>query len=79
MQNGLAMTVEARPAPIEIDIAQTAVIVVDMQNGFGAKGGMFDRAGYQRRNTVSSYASQVTAARRLWDLAFSITPVNRSA
>lgn len=36
---------EARPGPIVIDTARTAVIVVDMQNDFGAKGGMFDLAG----------------------------------
>ena len=35
----------AKPEPIEIDTAKTAVIVVDMQNDFGSKGGMFDRAG----------------------------------
>jgi ureidoacrylate peracid hydrolase len=37
--------VEARPEPITIEPAETAVIVVDMQNDFGAAGGMFDRAG----------------------------------
>ena len=36
---------EARPAPLEFDPATTAVIVVDMQNDFGAQGGMFERAG----------------------------------
>src|SRR5437762_3342040 len=36
---------EAKPAPFVIDTAKTAVMVVDMQNDFGAKGGMFDRAG----------------------------------
>src|ERR1700737_307302 len=36
---------KARPAPIGIDPQHTAVIVVDMQNAFGAKGGMLDRAG----------------------------------
>ena len=36
---------DARPEPIAIDTASTAVIVVDMQNDFGAKGGLFDRAG----------------------------------
>jgi len=36
---------DAKPEPIAIDTARTAVIVVDMQNDFGAKGGMFDRAG----------------------------------
>jgi ureidoacrylate peracid hydrolase len=37
--------IAARPAPITIETAQTAVIVVDMQNDFGSPGGMFDRAG----------------------------------
>ena len=36
---------DARPEPIAIDTARTAVIIVDMQNDFGAKGGLFDRAG----------------------------------
>ena len=35
----------ARPDTISLDAASTAVIVVDMQNDFGAKGGMFDKAG----------------------------------
>src|SRR5205814_294425 len=37
--------IDAKPKPIEIDTAKSAVIVVDMQNDFGAQGGMFDRAG----------------------------------
>lgn len=57
MTNSLASVVEpntaksrtvmldAKPGPIAIDTASTAVIVVDMQNDFGAKDGMFDRAG----------------------------------
>lgn len=45
--DGESTTIEisAKPVPIEIDAAKTAVIVVDMQNDFGSKGGMFDRAG----------------------------------
>ena len=39
------ITVNAKPEPIAIDTATTAVIVIDMQNDFGAKGGLFDRAG----------------------------------
>src|SRR5258706_8095991 len=35
----------AKPDSITIDASSTAVIVVDMENDFGAKGGMFDRAG----------------------------------
>jgi len=37
--------VEAQPEAVEIDVRRTAVIVVDMQNDFGADGGMFARAG----------------------------------
>jgi len=43
--NGRVVTIEAQPEPIAIDTARTAVIVVDMQNDFAAKGGMVDRAG----------------------------------
>ena len=39
------LTIDAKPDPIAIDAAKTAVIVVDMQNDFGAEGGMFQRAG----------------------------------
>lgn len=39
------VALDARPEPIEIDLATTAIVVVDMQNDFGAPGGMFDRAG----------------------------------
>jgi len=42
---GRVVTIEAKPGPIPIDTAKTAIIVVDMENDFGAKGGMFDRAG----------------------------------
>jgi len=35
----------AQPHPVALDIAKTAVLVVDMQNDFGAKGGLFDHAG----------------------------------
>jgi ureidoacrylate peracid hydrolase len=45
MVTGRTVSVEATPAPVTIDLAKTAVLVVDMQNDFGSKGGMFDRAG----------------------------------
>jgi ureidoacrylate peracid hydrolase len=35
----------ARPDSISFDASSSAVIVVDMQNDFGSKGGMFDKAG----------------------------------
>jgi ureidoacrylate peracid hydrolase len=37
--------IDAKPSTITIDLASTAVIVVDMQNDFGSKGGMLDRNG----------------------------------
>ena len=39
------VTIDAKPEPITIERHRTAALVVDMQNDFGAKGGMFDRAG----------------------------------
>jgi ureidoacrylate peracid hydrolase len=41
----LTITIRAKPAAIDIDTAKTAVIVVDMQNDFASKGGLFDHAG----------------------------------
>ncbi len=39
------VTLAARPEPVELDLKRTAIIVVDMQNSFAKKGGMFDLAG----------------------------------
>jgi ureidoacrylate peracid hydrolase len=39
------VTVDARPDSLTVEPSRTAVVVVDMQNDFGADGGMFDRAG----------------------------------
>jgi ureidoacrylate peracid hydrolase len=39
------VSIQANPEPITIDTATTAVIVVDMQNDFCTKGGMFDQLG----------------------------------
>jgi len=40
---------QAEPEPIEIDLQQTATIVVDMQNAFCSQGGMFDLIGIDIR------------------------------
>ncbi|PYU19760.1 MAG: cysteine hydrolase [Acidobacteria bacterium] len=40
------VTLNAKPEPIAIDTEKAAVIVIDMQNDFGVKGGLFDRAGF---------------------------------
>ncbi len=37
--------IDARPHPVQLDPTGAAVIVVDMENDFGAVGGMFHRAG----------------------------------
>jgi ureidoacrylate peracid hydrolase len=42
---GRSTIIEAKPEPIRVNYAQTAMIIVDMQNDFCSKGGLFDRAG----------------------------------
>ena len=39
------VSIDAKPEPISFDPARTAIVVVDMQNDFGTKGGMLERAG----------------------------------
>jgi ureidoacrylate peracid hydrolase len=39
------LIVPANPAPVKIDIKRTALIVVDVQNAFCSKGGLFDIIG----------------------------------
>jgi hypothetical protein len=59
--------IDAKPEPIAIDTAETAVIVVDMQNDFGSKGGMFDRAGIDIsmiQRAVAPTARVLAAARK---------------
>ncbi len=66
MKEGRITMLEARPNPAEIDTGKTAVIVVDMQNDFGAKGGMFDRAGIDIsgiQSAIGPIASVLAAAR----------------
>lgn len=36
---------QAEPQPLEVDRQRTAVVVIDMQNGFISKGGMYDLRG----------------------------------
>ena len=45
MGSSRTFTLDAKPTSITLDTAKTAIVVVDMQNDFGTKGGMFDRAG----------------------------------
>lgn len=64
-RGGRRVTIEARPGPITIDTATTAVIVVDMQNDFGSKGGMFERAGID----ISGIQKAVAPTARALDAA----------
>jgi ureidoacrylate peracid hydrolase len=60
------VTIEAKPGPTTIDLARAAVIVVDMQNDFGAEGGMFHRAGIDIapiRQAIIPTAQVLAAAR----------------
>jgi ureidoacrylate peracid hydrolase len=64
---GLSVELAARPEPVTIDTAKTAMLVVDMQNDFGAVGGCFDRAGIDIsgiRRAVAPTAHALDAARR---------------
>jgi len=58
--------VASRPTKLAIDAATTAVLVIDMQNDFGARGGMFDRAGIDISGIAAAAAttSRVLAAAR---------------
>lgn len=61
------VTLDAKPEPIAIDPARTAIIVVDMENDFVAKGGMFDRAGADisgAQKAISPTAKVLGAARQ---------------
>jgi ureidoacrylate peracid hydrolase len=40
------VTIQTEPEPIKIDVLKTAVIIVDMQNTFVRRGGIFDLAGF---------------------------------
>jgi ureidoacrylate peracid hydrolase len=55
----------ARPEPVDIDLRQTAVVVVDMQNAFASKGGMLDIAGID----ISGAQAVVRSIRTLLDAA----------
>ena len=37
------ISIEAKPDRVDVDLAKTAIIVVDMQNDFAAKGGLVNR------------------------------------
>ena len=58
--------INANPEPIMIDTAKAAAIVIDMQNDFGVKGGLFDRAGLDISLSISTVSGQPNAQRSTW-------------
>jgi len=61
------IVVDAKPEALAINPAQSAVIVVDMQNDFGSESGMFALAGIDIsaiRNAIAPTARVLAAARR---------------
>ena len=65
---GQEIRLDAKPEPVTFDTSRTAMIVVDMQNDFGSKGGMFDRAGIDIsgiQRAVPPTASAIVSARKL--------------
>ena len=62
----LSVTLDARPQPITLPISQTAVLVVDMQNDYLTKGGLFDHAGIDvsgLRGGIATIAKVLASAR----------------
>jgi ureidoacrylate peracid hydrolase len=61
------LKLDAKPEPVEIDLAKSAVVVVDMQNAFASKNGMLDIAGVDisgAPEVVRTTARVLDAARR---------------
>ena len=60
------MIFQAKPEPVQVDLAQSAVVVVDMQNAFASKKGMLDIAGADLSDAprVVSVISRLLAAAR---------------
>jgi ureidoacrylate peracid hydrolase len=62
------VSVETSSGPVDMNLARTAVIVVDMQNDFGSPGGMFELSGIDTseiRGVVPTIAEVLAAARRV--------------
>jgi ureidoacrylate peracid hydrolase len=55
----------ARPEPIAVPAAKTAIIVIDMQNAYASKGGYLDLAGFD----ISGAAKVIENTRQVLDVA----------
>lgn len=66
MESSRPATLQARPQPLHIDLAKTAVVCIDMQNAFVREGGMFDLAGWPTqgaRDTIEPCRRVIEQAR----------------
>jgi hypothetical protein len=64
---GRVVTIQGEPEPITVDTSRMAALVVDMQNDFGAKGGMFEQAGHDlsiARSVIAPTARALASMRR---------------
>src|SRR5688572_6102281 len=64
---GRTVTLSAKPGGFSFDTGSAAVLVVDMQNDFGSKGGMMDLAGLDIspiQKAVGPTARVLSSARR---------------
>ena len=62
----MRITIDAKPEPLVVEPGESAVIVVDMQNDFGAEGGLFASNGLPieaARATIQPTARVLDAAR----------------
>lgn len=59
------VAIQARPEPIAIDLAETALIVIDMQHAYLSKGGYLDLVGFD----VSDSPRVIAAVKRVADAA----------
>jgi hypothetical protein len=62
-----SVVLPARPEALKINPAETAVIVVDMQNAYASKGGYVDLAGFD----VLGAAAAIEQTRKVLDAAVS--------
>ncbi len=67
MEEKSKVTIQAEPGSLEIDLKRTAVMVIDMQNAFVSKGGMFDLSGKDMDDiakTIEPNRNIIEAARK---------------
>ena len=61
------LTLQARPEPISVDLARTALVINDMQNAFCSPGGYIDRIGFDlsgAKSVIDRIGQLVTATRQ---------------